>query len=444
MRQVYIETLGCAKNRVDSEIIAGTLLGNGFSLSESPELAEIIIVNTCGFLASAVDESIERILALAELKKSAKCKMLVAAGCMIERYKEPLMEEVPELDALIGTSDYTKIIVSINNFFEDYKRTTYLAKNPLYSSKNYEANRVLSTKGYAYLKIAEGCSNMCSFCNIPKLRGRQISRSMSSITDEFKKLIGAGIKEINLISQDSSSYGYDLSEDCRLITLVRSLLDDIDNEFWLRIFYTYPNRYPLELIDLMNQDSRLVPYIDFPLQHISDTVLKEMNRKITRSELERKIFSILGKNPEIALRTTLIVGFPNESDKDFMELLKFIEEGYFQHLGVFLYSHEDNIRSYGFGDTVSEVVKKDRYDQLMAAQQTVSLEKSRRMIGQIQKVLVEGRYEETDLLIKGRNKFQGVEVDGLVLINDGDANAGDFNQVEITEAHPYDLIGKVI
>lgn len=444
MKQVYIETLGCAKNRVDSEIMAGTLVTGNFTISRNPNDAEVIIVNTCGFLTAAVEESVERILLLAELKKTAGCRVLAAVGCMVERYQERLMDEIPELDLIVGTSDYTGILTSINNFYEDEERRKYLGKKPVYKKSNYLAARAISTHGYAYLKVAEGCSNTCSFCNIPKIRGKQVSRDRQSILDEFQNLLQAGIREINLISQDTSSYGYDLAEDDRLLPLVKHLLAENDDDFWLRIFYTYPNRYPVELIDLMNSDSRLVPYVDLPFQHIVDSVLKEMNRKIRRRELETLVKTITDKKPEIALRTTLIVGFPNETDQDFEELLAFVKQGYFQHLGVFMYSHEDNIRSYKMGDTVPQEIKQERYDRLMAAQQQISLEKNRGMIGQLQKVLVEGRYEETDLLIKGRNMFQGVEVDGLVLINEGKAKVGEFNQVKITEAHPYDLIGKIL
>jgi ribosomal protein S12 methylthiotransferase len=443
-KSIYIETLGCTKNRVDSEIMLSSLVCNDFGFEGIPERADIIIVNTCGFLTSAASESIERILELAECKRSGRCTLLIAVGCLIERYKDKLQKEIPEIDGMLGTTDYTKIVNTINNFYggKDY-RYSWQGK-PLYSEKNSEVKRILSTQYYGYLKIAEGCSNSCSFCNIPKLRGRQVSRSISSVERDFSQLLTLGVKEINLISQDCSSYGVDLSREERLFPLIKKLLTASQEDFWIRIFYTYPNRYPLELFDLMNDDPRLVPYVDLPFQHVADPVLKAMNRKIDKGQLEQLINYAGEKVEGIAIRSTFIVGFPNETEKDFEELLEFVKKGYFSHVGVFTYSHEDNIKSYKMGDKVPEAIKTERRDRLMLAQQEVSLEKNRAMVGQIQKVLVEGEYEETELLLKGRNQFQGVDIDGIVLINEGAAQIGQFNQVKIEEAHPYDLIGKII
>jgi ribosomal protein S12 methylthiotransferase len=442
---IYIETLGCAKNRVDSEIMLGTLLKSGFSYEQDSELAEVIIVNTCGFLTSAVNESINRILSLAENKKNGKCLKLVVAGCMSERYRDSLLEEISEIDGIIGTSDYTEILTCINNLLENNERSNLLHHHPFYSKNNEQAVRALSTKQhYAYLKIAEGCSNMCSFCNIPKLRGKYISRETGSIRKEFVDLIDRGIKEISLISQDSSSYGFDLSDGNSLPNLVQNLLDSSNADFWLRIFYLYPNLFPVELIDIMNQDQRLVPYIDIPLQHINSEVLKTMNRKIDRNQIQKLLDEILVRCESIAIRTTFIVGYPTETEQHFKELLEFVEQGYFQHAGVFEYSFEDNIAAAKYGDPVPDTVKKGRRQILLEAQQKISAKKNQSQVGQIQKVLVEGLSEDTDLLLQGRNKYQGIEVDGVVLINDGQANSGEFVEVEITESHPYDLVGKII
>ncbi len=441
----YIETLGCAKNRVDSEIMLGTLLEREFRSTLKPEEADVVIVNTCGFIASAVNESIDRILRLATLKKEGSCKKLVVAGCLSERYRDELMEEIPEIDALLGTGDFTQIFICINNCLEGDERRSYFQKTPSYSNNNPRANRVLSTKQhYAYLKIAEGCSNMCSFCNIPRLRGYFKSRSIEDVNREFGQLLKNGIKEINLISQDSSSYGIDLYDESALLPLVKLLLDSNQQEYWIRIFYSYPNRYPLGLFDLMNMDSRLTPYVDMPFQHISDSVLKSMNRKITEKEIESIIDKAFTSKEDIAIRTTFLVGFPNETDRDFAKLVGFVEKEYFHHIGVFTYSHEDNIASARYGDIVPQEVKDERRNVLMEAQQKVSLKKNEAKIGQNQKVLIEGFYEETDLLLQGRNKYQGVDVDGVVLINDGYSRAGEFEEVEITEAQPYDMIGKIV
>ncbi|PCI28278.1 MAG: 30S ribosomal protein S12 methylthiotransferase RimO [SAR324 cluster bacterium] len=444
-KSVYIETLGCAKNRVDSEIMLGTLLDHQFQYAPNPEDAMVIIVNTCGFLTSAVNESIERILSLAEYKQTGACQKLIVAGCMSERFRDSLLKEMPEVDGLIGTSDYTQILSCVNHALEEGERRSYFEKHPSYSPKNQLSNRVLSTnKHYAYLKVAEGCSNMCSFCNIPKLRGYFQSRPIADIKREFQQLLSSGIKEINLISQDSSSYGWDLGKESLLLPLVRELLETGEQDFWLRTFYSYPNRYPLELFHLMKEDARLVPYVDMPFQHFADPVLKKMNRKITGAEIEKLVNYALKQKEDIAFRTTFIVGFPDETEEDFRQLLRFVEKGYFQHIGVFTYSHEDNIVSAKYGDTIPEALKQERRSILLEAQQKISFEKNRSQVGQIQKVLVEGVSNETDLLLQARNQFQGVDVDGVVLINEGEVSAGQFCDVEIVEAHPYDLVARIV
>ena len=444
-RSVYFETLGCAKNRVDTEIMLGTLLGNRYRVTTKPDEADAIVVNTCGFLTSAVNESIDRILHLSAYKGQGTCKKIVVAGCMSERYRDSLLEEIPEIDGLIGTSDYTEILSCLNSLFEKEGQKNYIKEKPAYSANNAKANRVLSTKRhFAYLKIAEGCSNMCSFCNIPKLRGCYKSRGTGDILRELHCLIGKGIKEINLISQDSSSYGKDLKTGAGLFNLLEKILNGTNRDFWLRVFYSYPNRYPLSILDLMESDARLVPYIDMPFQHIADPVLEKMNRKIKESEILRLVETILSRFDSIALRTTFMVGFPNETEKEFDRLLQFVESGYFAYVGVFVYSREDNIVSHKYGDPIPDRVKEERRRQLLEAQQIVSFKKNRSQIGQIQKVLVEGISDETELLLQGRNQYQGVDVDGTVLINEGQANEGEFHRIEITDAHSYDLIGRVV
>ncbi len=423
----------------------GTLVGDSFQHTSIPEQADVIIINTCGFLTSAVNESIDRILQLAQNKKEGgNCKKLIVAGCLSERYRENLLEEFPEVDAIIGTSDYTQILVCVNNCLQKDSRKSYLGKKPKYADANQNADRILSTQYHAFVKISEGCSNRCTFCNIPKLRGKLRSRPIQSIVNEIKQLLSVGIKEINLISQDSSAYGNDLSEDETLFLLVKQILKTCKDDFWLRIFYSYPNKYPTELFELMNADPRLMPYVDIPFQHVSDDVLKAMNRKIRLKEMESVVDAALKTVKNIALRTTFMVGFPTETDKDFEQLLSFLKNGYFQHVGVFTYSHEDNIVSSKYGDPIPMTVKEERRDSLMQVQQEISLKKNQLMIGQTCKVLVEGVYEETDLLLKSRSVYQGVEVDGLTLINEGHADAGTFCNVCITEAHPYDLVGGII
>ena len=446
MTTIYIETLGCAKNRVDSEIMLGILNANSFAYTPDPEKAEVIILNTCAFLTSAVKESIDRILALSEYKETAQCLSLIVVGCLSERYREELLNEIPEIDGILGTSDYTKILSCVRSSLEETERRSYLADSkPRYSMSNFEAVRLISTeRSHAYLKISEGCSNMCSFCNIPFLRGAFSSRPIAHVVKDFKNMLETGIKEINIISQDSSSYGSDLPKDNNLKNLIQSLLDADSSEFWLRVFYSYPNRYPTELFQLMSQDSRLTKYVDMPFQHISDQVLKDMNRRISRNKIEKLLETALNIVPDIAFRTTFIVGFPTETDENFNELLQFVEQGWFQHIGVFCYSHEDNIRSKKFGDPIPQEIKEERRKLIMEAQQTVSLKKNLALIGTTMKVLVKGLSSETDLLLEGRSQFQGVDVDGVVYINEGDADAHKFTEVVITDAHPYDLIGSVL
>ena len=439
-----METLGCAKNSVDSEIMMSQILADGFEMTADAAGSDVIVINTCAFITKAVNESIDRILSLVQIKKINGQQKLIVAGCLSERYRKQLLDEIPEIDIVIGTSDYTQITKCIKDIHGKVERLTVLEKRPLYSKKNKRSDEIIATnKGFAYLKISEGCSNMCSFCNIPKLRGPFRSRSIHNIEQEFQTILKNGIKEINLISQDSASYGLELNKQENLLKLVKQLLTNSSCDFWLRIFYAYPNRYPVELFQLMAEDSRLTPYADIPFQHFDNSVLKAMNRKITALEIEKLIETALTTKQDLALRSTFIVGFPNETEAAFQELLRFVEKGYFSHLGVFTYSDEDNIQSRKLGDPISEEEKTSRRDQLMQAQQEISFKRNQAMVGQKQKVLIEGVYEETDLLLKGRNKYQGVDVDGLVLINEGAGDLETFQIVEIVDAHPYDLVGKI-
>lgn len=443
--RVYLETLGCAKNSIDSQVMMGQLLNDGFKPVSDPQQSDVMVLNTCAFIKRAVDESIDRILALAGFKEGEASRKLIVAGCLSQRYQEQLVREIPEIDAMIGTSDFTSITQCISAVFEGQAADFQKPGRPLYSNRNLRTEEVLAQHGsYAYLKISEGCSNGCAFCNIPRLRGPFQSRAVSSIRQEMERLVAYGVKEINLISQDSSSYGHDLATPVQLTDLIEELLTSVSGEYWLRVFYTYPNHYPQALLHLMNSDQRLVPYADIPFQHINDSVLKAMNRRIRGRDIESLIETALHIRSDLALRSTLIVGFPNETEQAFQELLRFVEKGYFSHLGVFPYYAEDNIASRKLGNPVSEKVKAERRDLLMQAQQRISLEKNRSIIGQKQKVLLEGAYEETDLLLQGRMGTQGPEVDGLVLINEGSGTIGQFHTVEISDAHPYDLVGRIL
>ena len=449
-KRVYMETLGCAKNRVDSEIMLAALRAEGYGFSDDPATAEVIVVNTCAFLTAATEEGIERLLALSDFKTDGVCEKLVCAGCMSERYRESLLEEIPELDGLLGSSNFQEIPRLLNDLYNGTEGPMVrLLDKPHY--KHFEnLERIQTTPApYVYVKIAEGCSNMCSFCNIPSLRGYFSSRRVEDVVAEVRGHVAHGVREINLISQDSSSYGVDLKDGngkedgANLETLLRAV-DAVEGEFWVRIFYAYPNTFTPGALDALAGATHIVPYLDMPFQHISDTVLRDMNRRITEKKIRAKLEEMKAAIPHLSLRTTFITGFPSETEADFERLLAFVREGWFDHVGVFAYSHEDNIKSARFGDPIPNKEKRRRRKTLMEAQQRVAGFNNERRIGSVVPVLVEGPSEETPLLLQGRAAFQGPEVDGVIYINEGQATAGEFHKVEITEAHAYDLVGRIV
>ena len=443
-KQVYLETLGCEKNRVDSEIMLASLKSRGFQLTPSPEEAEVIVVNTCAFLTSASQESIDRILALSDFKTQGNCEKLVATGCLSQRYQESLLTEIPELDGLLGSSDFARIPFLLSQLYKNPQHPqVFLNKKPHYTQYEPQEKLQSTAAHFAYLKIAEGCSNMCSFCNIPLLRGGFSSRSVESIVQEAQGLVDAGVCEINLLSQDISSYGRDLAGKTNLATLLKAL-QEIRGNFWIRLFYAYPNTFPPEALEIMAADERFCRYLDMPFQHINDDVLRKMNRKITKKQIQEKIRQVQHFLPDLAWRTTFIVGFPTETPEHFEELVEFVQEGHFDHIGVFTYSDEDNIRSAKWGDPIPAPLKQERKPQLLEAQQKVSLQKNQARVGKILQVLVDGVSEESEWLLQGRSQYQGAKVDGLVYINEGTAIPQQFNSIEITAAHPYDLVGRVV
>lgn len=443
-KHVYLETLGCEKNRVDSEIMLATLKKEGFHLTTEPAEAQVIVVNTCAFLTSASQESIDRILTLSDYKAKGQCEKLVATGCLTQRYQGGLLEEIPELDGMLGSSDFFRIPFLIAQLYENPQHPQILInKKPHYTQYEQQAKLQSTAQHFAYLKIAEGCSNMCSFCNIPALRGGFSSRSIPSIVEELQEMLATGVREINLLSQDTSSYGKDLADDVHLATLLRSI-SAVEGDFWLRLFYAYPNTFSEEALEIMAADPRFCRYLDMPFQHINDLVLRKMNRKITQKKIREKMAQVKKYMPDLAWRTTFIVGFPTETEENFEELYQFVAEGHFDHLGVFTYSDEDNIRSAKWGDPIPNTLKRERKERLLALQQKISLRKNEAHVGKRLKVLVDGISEESDLLLQGRSQYQGAKVDGLVYINQGNAIPHQFNTVEITEAHPYDLVGRLV
>ncbi len=445
MKRVYLETLGCAKNRVDSEIMLGALGGAGYAVTADPAAAEVIVVNTCAFLTAAVEEGIDRLLELSEFKQpgTGACEKLVCAGCMSERYREALLEEVPEIDGLLGSSNFQEIPALLDDLYAGRPgRAMRLLKKPHYAHYEQQERVQTTPAPTIYVKVAEGCSNMCSFCNIPFLRGYFSSRTVQAVVDEVQRRVDSGVREINLISQDTASYGLDLADGSDLERLLRAV-DRVPGDYWVRLFYSYPNTFTRGAMEAIAGAAHIVPYLDMPFQHIAGGVLRDMNRRITEAQIRAKLAELRSVIPNLALRTTFIVGFPTETPADYRRLREFVAEGWFDHVGVFAYSHEDNIKSARFGDPVPARTKRRRRQGLMAAQQTVAQARNTARVGQVLPVLVEGLAAETELLLQGRAAFQGPEVDGVVYINEGQAAAGGFHAVEITEAHVYDLVGRI-
>jgi len=440
--KVSLVSLGCPKNLVDAEVMLGYLSRVGFEVTTDERDADIIIVNTCSFIKEAKQESIDTILDLADRKHDARCRLLIVTGCLPQRYQEELARELPEVDIFVGTGDYPRIaeIIAEKHGTQDQLRYTG-DPNFLYDD---DLPRLKSSPYYsAYLKIAEGCSNCCSYCVIPSLRGSFRSRPMEKLLKEAHDLAAGGVKEINLIAQDITAYGKDLPDGVSLERLIHELAE-LEGLRWIRLLYAYPDGVRDSLISLMKSTEKVCKYLDIPLQHISDPVLKRMNRRTSEAEIRGLITRLREEIPDITLRTSLIVGFPGETEEDFRKLLHFVEETQFDRLGVFCYSREEGTPAAGMPDQVSERVKRERYRRLMRAQARASFKRNRRLIDTIEQVIVEGYSEETDLLLKGRSSRQAPDIDGLVYLTAGDAKVGDIVTLRITDSSDYDLIGEII
>jgi len=432
----------------------GQLARHGYELTTDREVADVIVVNTCGFIESAKQESIDTILEMAELKETANCKRLVVAGCLVERYRQDLLNQLPEVDAVLGTSEIEKIIAAVDPAAAAADDAAFVTSNgwmtrglPTYL---YDENtpRLLSTpRHFAYVKIAEGCDHTCSFCAIPQMRGLYRSRRGGSILREAEALAAQGIKELVLISQDSTQYGLDLGLKDSLADLVRSLAQ-IDGIEWIRIMYTYPNSLSDATLRAMADEEKVCSYLDMPLQHASGAVLKRMRRGGNREMLERLLSRARDIVSGITLRTTFIVGFPGETDEEFDELLRFLRDIEFDRVGVFTYSDEDGTHGYDLEGKVPARVMRSRRAKLMREQARISKRKNRAMVGQRFRALLEGVSDESELLLQARLESQAPEVDGQVLVNDVPEGftslPGDFVNVEITAAHEYDLVARVV
>lgn len=432
-------SLGCPKNLVDTEVMMGYLRRDGMLITPDASSADVIVVNTCGFIDAARQESIDTILEMAELKKTGSCRRLVVAGCMVQRYPEELRRELSEVDAFVGLDDLKHVARAVR----DERGDAVTAGGPATYLYDHLSPRMLAGPHHsAYIKIAEGCDNPCAFCAIPRFRGAFRSRTPDSIVEEARGLVAGGALELNLIAQDSTNYGSDLGMADGIATLLERLAREVDGARWIRLFYVYPNRITDRLIEVMATHDNVCNYVDIPLQHASRSVLHRMVRGGSADHHRVILGRFRRAIPEVALRTTFIVGYPGETDDEFRELLQFVEESRFHHLGVFPYSHEESTRAVALTDDVPPEIKEERRSQVMELQERISMERTQEMVGRTVTVLCEGPCRETEHLLEGRTEGQAPEVDGRVLINDGEAETGTFVSVEVTEAHPYDLVGR--
>ena len=436
--KIYLVSLGCARNLVDSELMLGQLAGNGHDITGDPVDADVIIVNTCSFIDSAVDESIDTILELAQNKTSGNCRRLIVTGCLPERFREKIAESMPEVDFFLGTGAYHRIVDAVEKNSGENRFQCILPSPESAPFQNSDALRVRTSPYTAYVKIAEGCNKKCTFCMIPKLRGGLRSRNDSDIVAEALLLKESGINEITLVAQDTTCYGIDLFSTKRLDFLLESLAS-VSDGIWLRMLYGHPESIDDRIITTVAEHSNICSYFDIPIQHAGNSVLKRMGRRYTSDYLKRLFDKIRSYVPDASIRTTAMVGFPGETDKDFQTLLEFIEEMRFDHLGVFTYSDSDELLSHRLSDHVDHGVAEERHNRLMSCQADISLENNRKHINRTCKVLVESGPVNGHYI--GRTSFQAPEVDGITFIRSDEVEKGSFVMVKITDAFEYDLTG---
>lgn len=436
---IGIVSLGCAKNLVDTEVMLGILGQEGCQIVSDPQEADVIIVNTCAFIDSAKEESIQTVLEMAEYKQE-RCRLLIVCGCMAERYHDEILAELPEVDAVVGTGDYTKIAEVIHRAFSGEKVVLYGHMN----DDLPEEHRVLSTPGYmAYLKIADGCDNLCTYCIIPKLRGRYRSRHMEDIVREAEELVAGGVRELVVIAQDTSRYGVDLYGSYRLPELLKALCA-IPDVHWVRVLYLYPEAITDELIYTFRTEEKIVKYMDIPIQHANDSLLKRMGRHLTHEQLDTLIAKLRSQVEGIVLRTTVIAGFPGETEEQFEELLSFVKEARFDRLGAFAYSQEENTPAAKLDGQLPEEVKAERAAKVLEVQADISLALQNAKIGTVVECLVEG-YDEESLMYFGRTAGDAPEVDNTIyFVAEDELTIGDFVLVNILNADAYELVGQAV
>lgn len=440
MKILFI-SLGCDKNLVDSEVMLGMLTGKGYEITDDENEADVVVVNTCCFIGDAKEESIHNILEMAELRKAGDIKALIVTGCLAQRYKEEVQTEIPEVDAIIGTTAIDAIVETLedvlagqgHNHIEDINRTPV-----------YDKSRIVTTGGhYAYLKIAEGCDKRCSYCIIPKVRGNYRSIPMESLLAEARKLVEFGAKELILVAQETTLYGKDLYGEKSLPRLLHELCK-IDGLYWIRILYCYPEEITDELIETIRTEEKVCHYLDIPSQHASDNILKRMGRRTNQAELRDMIARLRERIPDICLRTTLITGFPGETQEDHEELMAFVDEMEFDRLGVFTYSAEEDTPAAEFEDQIEEEIKKDRQAEIMELQQEIAFEKAENAVGRTVLAMIEGRLPNENAYA-ARTYMDAPNVDGLVFVQTSrELMTGDFVKVKITGSYEYDLIGEIV
>ena len=446
--KIGVVSLGCPKNLVDSETMLGLIHEENYEITNDPSEAEIIIVNTCGFIESAKEESINTILQMAEYKKSGSCKYIIVTGCLSQRYAEELFSELPEADAIAGVEVYDEIGSIIKRVMNGERFIILERSKPdvIYTSKETFLPRILTTPSYtAYLKIAEGCDNCCSYCAIPKIRGPYRSKPMAQVLKEAKALADNGVKELIVVAQDTTRYGEDLPGGKLLLADLLKELNKIESLKWIRVMYCYPNNFTDELIETFASLDKVCKYVDLPLQHASNRLLASMNRYDTREEVETLLAKLRKRIPGIVIRTTFIVGFPGETDADFEELKEFMEQQRFENAGVFAYSQEEGTVAGAMPNQIPDEIKQERYHELMALQAQISEEIHKDTEGQTLEVLVEGIEEDGSGLHYGRSYREAPDIDGLVFIeNPGDIKPGCFVKVNILQGFTYESVGERI
>lgn len=443
MKSLYMVSLGCPKNLVDSEVMLAALENAGYHAVETPEEASLLLVNTCGFIQPAAEEAIDEILALAKYKERDPGKILVVTGCLVQRYGHDLAREFPEVDLFVGLDDFPHIAQLLQKPAHLSSRVVIAKASASYLMNSTVPRRLATPPFRAFLKITDGCDNRCAYCMIPSIRGRLRSRTVMDLVQEAQRLEASGVKELSLVAQDLTAFGRDLRSGDDLVHLLRNLIDKTTLP-WIRLLYLYPSTTSEALLQLMAEQPRIMPYLDIPFQHVSDQVLRRMNRLYGQLQLDTLISTIRQHVPHCALRTTLLIGFPGETEADIDILQESLANWQLDHVGVFRYQDEEGTVAATMGDKVPEEVQDKRYHRIMEQQAAISKRLLARYVGRVEPVLVEGISKESDLLLEGRTRFQAPDIDGCVYITSGQVNPGDIVPVQITEAHTYDLVGEVI